>query len=149
MSALRAFLVLSIAVGCAASAVVPAAAQGPELKIKVTASCEKGDAQFEIVNVGEAWPEMTMVSLIRMDTQAVIAEREMRMRPGQRMIYRAKDAPKQIEIGVRIESTWAKRAPAYDSIIACAEPPASEAPGAVPPPAASPPPAAAPPSAPR
>lgn len=143
MSAPRALLVLLIAVGCATLAVVPTVAQAPELKIKVTASCEKGDAQFEIVNIGEAWPEMTMVSLIRMDTQAVIAEREMRMRPGQRMVYRAKDAPKQIEIGMKIESTWAKRAPAYDSIIACAEPPAPEAP------AASPPPAAAPPSAPR
>ncbi|MBM3582040.1 MAG: hypothetical protein FJX37_08760 [Alphaproteobacteria bacterium] len=40
------------------------AAQGVEIKLDVTARCQDGDAQFEVVNVGEAWPGMAMVSLI-------------------------------------------------------------------------------------
>ena len=127
MSAQRALLVLLIAVGCAALGAVPAAAQGPEIKIKVTPSCEKGDSQFEIVNVGEAWPKMAKILLLRTDTQAVVAERTMRMRPDQRIVYRAKDLPDGLEIGLRIEPEWYKRTFAYDAVVTCAESPASEA----------------------
>ncbi len=135
-----------IAFGSAALTAVPISAQGPEIKITVKATCEKGDAQFEIVNMGELWPEMMMISLIRMDTQAVITEREMRMRPGQRIVYRAKDSPKEVEVGMRIVSPSYKRMPGYDTIISCQEPPDTEGAQS---PAAAPTPAPAPPPAPR
>jgi hypothetical protein len=149
VSAREAFLALPLAVVCAALAAAPAEAQAPaEIKVAVTPSCEKGDSQFEIVNTGEPWPGMAMISLVRMDTKEIVTQREMRMRPGQRIVYRAKDSPDGVEVGLRIEPTWYKRPPTYDSIITCLTPPAPEA-VQPPAPAATPTPAPAPPSPPR
>ena len=148
MLAQRALFMASIVFGAAVLAGAPVLAQAPEIKITVKATCEKGDSQFEIVNVGDPWPEMMVVSLIRMDTKAVITEREMRMRTGQRVVYRAKDAPDGIEVGMKIESKSYKRMPGYDSIIACSDPPATES-VQPPAPAATPTPAIAPPPAPK
>ena len=130
MFAPRAFLTLPIAVVCAALAAVPAAAQAPEVKVTISPSCEKGDSQFEIVNTGESWPGMAMISLVRMDTKEVVTQREMRMRAGQKIVYRAKDSPDGVEVGLRIEPTWYKRPPTLDSIVTCLSP---EAPAATPP----------------
>lgn len=146
----RKFLrVLLVAAGSSLLAVVPAAAQGPEVKVTVAPSCEKWDSQFEIVNSGEAWPDMAMITLVRTDTQAVVAQREMRLRPGQRIVYRAREAPDGIGIGLRIEPKWYKRALAYEAVITCSDPSRPSVPEAAQPPAVSPAPAAAPPAAPR
>ena len=126
-------LPILLLMGSAWGAAVPAMAQGPEIKLDITARCQDGDAQFEIINAGEAWPGMAMVSLIRTDTKAVVTQREMRMRPGQRIVYRAKDAPDGVEIGLRVEPDWYKRPPAMDTIITCLTPPASSEPEATPP----------------
>ncbi len=119
------FLTL-LAFGSAVLAAAPAAAQPAAIKIAVTASCDQGAPRFEILNVGDLWPEMMMVSLIRMDTKEVITEREMRMRTDQRIVYRAKDAPKEVEVGVKIESKSFKRPPVHDSIVSCAALPGRE-----------------------
>ncbi len=121
----KSFYALAMAFGTMACFAVPAAAQPTAVKVMVAASCDQGDPRFEILNEGETWPSMMRVSLIRMDTQAVITERELRMRTGQKIVYRAKDAPKEIEIGVKIESMSFKRPPGKDSIIACAAAPAA------------------------
>ncbi len=125
---------------------IPAAAQGPEIKLDITARCEGGDAQFEIVNKGERWAGMAMVSIVRTDNGAVITQREMRMATGQRMVFRAREAPDNIGVGLRIEPDWYKRPPALDSIITCLTSPTPE--GAQPSAPAQPP-AGVPPSPPR
>ncbi|MCC7016332.1 MAG: hypothetical protein IT564_03905 [Rhodospirillales bacterium] len=118
-------LLTSLAFAATALAAVPAAAQPSAIKVMVTSSCDQGAPRFEIVNAGGLWPEMMTIALVRMDTQTVITQRELRMRPAQKIVYRAKDAPKEIEIGVKIESESFKRPPGGDSIIACAAAPAA------------------------
>lgn len=130
------------ALGWAASAVVPASAEVPEVKLNVNAKCEGGEAQFEIVNAGDRWPAMATVKILRTDTRAEIAQREMRMAPGQRMVYRAKGAPSGTEVGLWIEPGWYERPFAFDAVIACVK---AEAPAAAPAPAGAPP-AAQPPA---
>jgi hypothetical protein len=105
--------------GYAASAVEPAAAQGPEIKIQVGAKCEGGDAQFEIVNVGETWPRMAMISLLRADDHTVISQRKMRMAAGQRTVFRAREAPDAIGVALWVEPEWYKRDFAFDAAIHC------------------------------
>ena len=113
--------------GGAWGAAVPAAAQDHlEIKLDITARCEGGDAQFEIVNKGERWAGMAMVSIVRTDNNAVITQREMRMAAGQRMVFRAREAPDDIGVGLRIEPSWYKRPPALDSIIMCLTSPTPE-----------------------
>ena len=119
MFAQRALLVLLIAVGCAASAVVPATAQGPEIKLTVNAKCEGGDAQFEIINTGATWPQMAMISILRTDNRAVISQRQMRMAAGQKLVFRAREAPQGVGIGLWVEPEWYKRAFDFDSVVNC------------------------------
>ncbi len=119
------FLAMAMVFGAMACFAAPAVAQPSAVRIMVSASCDQGDPKFEILNEGEPWPSMMKVSLIRMDTQAIITERELRMRTGQRIVYRAKDAPKEIEVGIKVESLSFKRPPGYDSIIACAAAPSA------------------------
>ena len=121
----KSFYALAMAFGTMACFAVPAAAQPTAVKVMVSASCDQGDPRFEIINTGALWPEMMTIALVRMDTQAVITQRELRMRPDQKIVYRAKDAPKEIEIGIKIESMSFKRPPGKDSIIACAAAPAA------------------------
>ncbi len=102
---------------------VPAAAQAPEITLDITARCEGGDAQFEIVNEGERWAGMATVSIVRTDNNTVITQRQMRMAAGQRMVFRAREAPDGIAVGLRIEPDWYKRPSAHDSIITCLTPP--------------------------
>ena len=118
-------ILTSLAFAAAALTAVPATAQPSAVKVMVTASCDQGNPRFEIVNTGALWPEMMTIALVRMDTLTVITQRDLRMRPEQKIVYRAKDAPKEIEIGVKIESTSFKRPPGHDSIIACAAAPAA------------------------
>ena len=137
MVALKDFLWASIALG---ASVAPALAQGPEIKVMITPSCDSGDSRFEIHNTGEPWPGLAMISLIRTDTKEVVTQREMRLRPEQKVVYRAKDSPDGVEVALRIEPTWYKRSPAYDSVITCSVPPPAAAPPSAP--AAAPAPAA-------
>ena len=119
MSAQRALLVLLIAVGCAALGAVPAAAQGPEIKLSVIAKCEGGDAQFEVVNKGETWPRMATISILRTDNRTVVSQRKIRMAAGQRMVFRAREAPGAGGLGLWIEPEWYSRAFDFDAVVNC------------------------------
>ena len=119
MSARRVLFVPLIAVVCAALAVVPAAAQGPEIKLQVSAKCEGGDAQFEIVNMGETWPRMATISILRTDNRTVVSQRKIRMAAGQRMVFRAREAPGAGGLGLWVEPEWYSRAFNFDAVVNC------------------------------
>jgi hypothetical protein len=95
------------------------AAQGTELNLDVTAKCEEKKAQFEIINKGERWAGMAMISLQQVDTGAVISQREMRMVPGQRVVFRAREASAGVGVRIRVEPDWYKRPPGFDAEISC------------------------------
>jgi hypothetical protein len=105
---------------CAAWIVAgPAMAQGSELNLDIVAKCEGTNAQFEIVNKGERWEGMATVALLRADNHAVISERKLRMAPGQRIVFRAREAPDTIGVGLWIEPDWYKREFVFDEVIHC------------------------------
>jgi hypothetical protein len=95
------------------------AAQGSELNLVVTSTCEGKDAQFEVVNKGERWPGLANVSLLRADDHSLISERKMRMVPGQRLVFRARQAQDAIGVGLWINPEWYNREFVFDSVIYC------------------------------
>ncbi|MBM3582835.1 MAG: hypothetical protein FJX37_12825 [Alphaproteobacteria bacterium] len=97
----------------------PVMAQGSELNLDIVAKCESTDAQFEIVNKGERWPGMATIFLLRADNHAVISQRQLRMTVGQRIVFRAREAPDTIGVGLWINPDWYKREFMFDAVIHC------------------------------
>ncbi len=106
-------------IGGMSGVAVPSMAQGPEVSVKIVATCNGADAQFEVVNMGERWPGMAKIALLRADNHAPISERMMRMATGQRLVFRAREAPDAIGVGLWIEPDWYKREFAFDEVIHC------------------------------
>jgi hypothetical protein len=113
------FPVLTMVFAVAWVAAAPAKAQDSPLNLAVTAKCEGGDAQFEIVNRGERWAGTATVALLRADNHAVISERKLRMVSDQRIVFRAREAPDTIGVGLWVEPDWYKREFVYDAVIHC------------------------------
>lgn len=118
MSVYRILSVL-VLIGGVSGAAVPAVAQAPEISVRTVATCNGNDAQFEIVNMGERWPGMAKVALLRADNHAVISERVIRMATGQSVKFRAREAPDTIGVGLWIEPDWYTREFAFDEVIHC------------------------------
>ncbi|MCC7016331.1 MAG: hypothetical protein IT564_03900 [Rhodospirillales bacterium] len=110
---------LALVLGISLVAAAPAFAQGFPMQLDIAAKCEGADAQFEIVNKGEKWAGMAKVALLRADNHAVISERTLRMAAGQRVVFRAREAPDAIGVGLWIEPEWYKREFVFDAVIHC------------------------------
>lgn len=100
---------------------VAQATQSP-IRIKVSSACIDGDAVFTVENEGRVWPASARFKVLRTVDQRVIKARRTRVKPGEAAEIIVPGAAKSgIEVGLRVESSWAEFSDDTVALIRCVD----------------------------
>ena len=90
------------------------------LQLEITSTCTDKGALFKIINRGGKWPRTGYLRLYHADTKSVLAERRLRLAPGQKVSFIVKEKVMNGHpVAVWIEPEWYKREMEYDASIKC------------------------------
>ena len=92
-----------------------------EMEIIVEAQCVEGEARFNLTNLGARWPRLGEITIYRLDTEALLVKRRLRMKNSQQISYRI--PPKRQRgasgVGFFVKPSWYNRPFKFDATIAC------------------------------
>lgn len=90
------------------------------MKLKILAQCSPEAAVFRVVNDGEVWPKAGHFKIYRINGNAEISDRRMRLAPGQQASFKVKKKlASGDEMGLRVEPGWYSRKFSYDARVRC------------------------------
>lgn len=91
------------------------------LEIDVQAQCVDGEASFKLTNLGDRWPRLGEITIYRLDTEALLVKRRLRMGNSQQISYRI--PPKRRKgahgVGFFVKPSWYNRPFNFDATIVC------------------------------
>lgn len=97
-------------------------AQGTDVQVNlnVVSACVDGAATFKITNVGEAWPRLGTLKVLKVTDGGVepITQRQMRFIAGQGASFRFRQAGGE-RIGLFVDPSWYDRPFKFDAVVAC------------------------------
>ena len=90
------------------------------IDVDVVSGCVSNVAMFQIVNVGEAWPRMGKLHIIRISNgnSKTLAKRSMRFAAGQKASFRLKDIGPDT-VAIFVEPSWYERPFKFDADVTC------------------------------
>jgi hypothetical protein len=90
------------------------------IDVDVVSGCVSNVAMFQIVNVGEAWPRMGKLHIIRISNgnSKTLAKRSMRFAAGQKASFRLKDIGPDT-VAIFVEPSWYERPFKFDAEVTC------------------------------
>lgn len=99
----------------------PQLAQGAQVDVAITATCDSDQAVFKIVNKGHEWPTVAKFSIYRVNGNQLVSQRRMRLTAHQEASFRVKGggAAQKMEFGIFIEPEWYTRNFAFDQKVTC------------------------------
>lgn len=111
---------LSSLPGVSVQKVELASTQANPIDVDVVSGCVSNVAMFQIVNVGEAWPRMGKLHVIRISNgnSKTLAKRSMRFAAGQKASFRLKDIGTDT-VAVFVEPSWYERPFKFDAEVTC------------------------------
>lgn len=97
-----------------------ASTENQPVNVDVVSGCIDNVATFQIVNVGEAWPRMGKLHVIRISNgnSKTLAKRSMRFAEGQKASFRLKDIGADT-VAVFVEPSWYERPFKFDAEVTC------------------------------
>lgn len=97
-----------------------ARADGAPVNVDVVSGCVDNIAMFKIVNVGEAWPRLGKLHVMRISGDDIItlSKRSMRFAAGQKASFRLKDIGTDT-VAVFVEPSWYDRPFKFDAEVTC------------------------------
>jgi len=97
-----------------------ASTTGAPVNVDVVSGCVNNVAMFKIVNVGEAWPRLGKLHVVRIsgDNMKTLSKRSMRFASGQQASFRLKDIGTDT-VAVFVEPTWYERPFKFDATVTC------------------------------
>lgn len=92
----------------------------PEVRIRVTSTCDGDLAVFSLYNAGTAWPAVGTLGVYHVTTEGVqaITTRRMRLIEGQRASFRIRQTAAG-HVGFYVDPSWYQRIPAWDAVASC------------------------------
>jgi hypothetical protein len=95
--------------------------EGQDLALEIAPVCLKGIPAFQVTNLGERWPLTAEVSLYRIDTNAKLSQRRVRLSNGQQLMFRVPEEASQSveEVGIFIAPGWYNREFTLDARARC------------------------------
>jgi hypothetical protein len=95
--------------------------EGQDLALEIAPVCLKGIPAFQVTNLGERWPLTAEVSLYRIDTNARLSQRRVRLSNGQQLMFRVPEEASQSveEVGIFIAPGWYSREFTLDARARC------------------------------
>lgn len=106
--------------GAAVQKIQLASTEGEPVNVDVVSGCVDNVAMFKIVNVGEAWPRLGKLHVVRIsgDSMKTLSKRSMRFAAGQKASFRLKDIGSDT-VAVFVEPTWYERPFKFDAEVTC------------------------------
>jgi len=91
-----------------------------QLNVDVVSGCVDNVAMFQIVNVGEAWPRLGKLHIVRITdgNMKTLSKRSMRFAAGQKASFRLKDIGADT-VAVFVEPSWYERPFKFDAEVTC------------------------------
>ena len=88
--------------------------------LDVMASCQGRAVHFSFVNLGDSWPAMAAIKIVRISDRSVLFERSLRMAKHQKGSFRlqAEKNPGG-EVGFFVEPSWTERPFTVDAKATC------------------------------
>ena len=92
-----------------------------KMKIDVQARCVDGAATFRLTNLGDRWPRLGEIAIRRVDTEALLVQRRLRMSNSQQITYKIPASRQRGALGVGffVKPSWYKRPFRFDATIVC------------------------------
>lgn len=97
-------------------------AQGTDVQVnlQVVTACVDGNATFKITNVGDAWPRLGTLKVMKITDAGVepLVQRQMRFVAGQGASFRFRQAVGD-RIALFVDPSWYERPFKFDAMVAC------------------------------
>lgn len=92
----------------------------PEVRIRVTSTCDGDLAVFSLYNAGTAWPAVGTLGVYHVTAEGVqaISSRRMRLIEGQKASFRIRQTAAG-HVGFYVNPSWYQRTPAWDAVASC------------------------------